>query len=229
MSSGISFASPAVKEDCVMKVISAVALAVVLATSGCASMRGGQEGAVGTTGTTTPTGPVQVGGSEEGVVPVGQELDVRLQQALSSATATVEQRFQTTTVVDLKRGEQVLVPAGATVRGFVSAVQPAGRLDRSGSLTLSFDQIVVNGRQHPIRALATQVYESGGIREEGGKVGTAGAVGAIVGGILGGLKGALLGAVVGGGGVIAATEGKDIELPAGSIIRIRLDTALRLQ
>ena len=110
---------------------------------------------------------------------------MRLQQALSSATATVEQRFQTTTVVDLKRGEQVLVPAGATVRGFVSAVQPAGRLDRSGSLTLSFDQIVVNGRQHPIRALATQVYQSGGIREEGAKVGTAGAVGAIVGGILG--------------------------------------------
>ncbi len=213
-----------------MKVMSAVALAVVLATSACASMGGGREGAVGTTGTaTTPSGPVQVSGSEEGVVPVGQELDVRLQEALSSATATVEQRFQSTTVVDLKRGEKVLVPAGATVRGFVSSVQPAGRLDRSGSLTLSFDQVVVNGREHPIKALATQVFQSGGIREEGGKVGTAGAVGAIVGGILGGLKGALLGAVVGGGGVIAATEGTDVQLPAGAIIRIRLDTPLRIQ
>jgi hypothetical protein len=50
-----------------------------------------------------------------------------------------------------------------------------------------------------------------------------------VGGILGGLEGALLGAVVGGGGVIAATEGKDVELPAGTIIRIRLDTPVRIR
>ena len=54
-------------------------------------------------------------------------------------------------------------------------------------------------------------------------------MGAIIGGIVGGLKGALIGAAVGGGGVIAATEGKDIELPAGSIIRIRMDTPVRLQ
>jgi hypothetical protein len=50
-----------------------------------------------------------------------------------------------------------------------------------------------------------------------------------VGGILGGLEGALIGAVVGGGGVIAATEGKDVELPAGTIIRIRLDTPVRIR
>jgi hypothetical protein len=215
-----------------MKVMSkALVLAVVLATGGCASMRGGESGSVGTTGTetTSATGPVQVGTSQQGVVPVGQEIDVRLQEALSSGTATTEQRFQTTTAVDLKQGDDVLVPAGSTVRGFVSAVQPAGRLDRSGSLTLAFDQIVVNGREHPIRGLATQVFESRGLRDEAGTVGTAGAVGAIVGGILGGLKGALLGAVVGGGGVIAATEGKDVELPAGAIVRVRLDTPVELK
>ena len=48
--------------------------------------------------------------------------------------------------------------------------------------------------------------------------------GAIIGGILGGVKGAVIGAVIGAGGAIAATEGSDIELPAGSIIRIRLDS-----
>ncbi len=216
-----------------MKLVSKAAcvLAVVVALGGCATTRAGEPGAVGTTGTTAtvPTDPVQVGGSEQGVVPVGQEIDVRLQEGLSSATATTEQRFTATTAVDLKQGDDVLVPAGSRVRGFVSAVQPAGRIDRSGSLTLAFDQIVVNGREYPMRGLATQVFESRGIREETGKVGTAGAVGAIVGGILGGLKGALLGAVVGGGGVIAATEGKDIELPAGAIIRVRLDTPVELK
>lgn len=204
-----------------------------LACGGCATMNTGGTSTpgdtpVGTTGT-VPSDPVQVEGSRRGVIPVGQELDVRLQSSLSSATATPEQRFQATTAVDVRQGETVLIPAGTTVRGIVSSVDAAGRVDRSGRLTLAFDQMTVRGREYPIRAMATQVFESRGIREEAGTVGTAGAVGAIVGGIIGGLRGALIGAVVGSGGVIAATEGKDIELPAGTIIRIRLDSPLELR
>lgn len=186
------------------------------------------EGPVGTTGT-VPREPTQVESTERGLIPVGQEMDVRLQTALSSNTATAEQRFETTTVVDLKQGDRVLVPAGSNVRGIVRSVQEAGRVDRSGSLTLAFDQLTVNGREYPMRAMATEVFESKGIREEVGTVGAAGAVGAIVGGIIGGLKGALIGAVVGSGGVIAATEGKDIELPAGAIIRLRLDSPVQIR
>lgn len=183
---------------------------------------------VGTTGTVEP-GRSQVNESRPGVVPVGQELDVRLQDSLSSATATTEQRFTATTAVDLMQGDRVLVPAGSTVRGIVSSAQPAGRVDRVGKLTLAFDQMTVNGRSIPMRGMATQVFESGGIREEAKTVGTAGAVGAIVGGVIGGVKGALIGAIVGSGGVIAATEGKDIELPAGTIVRVRLDTPVNVR
>lgn len=184
---------------------------------------------VGTMGTGSVNDPTQVNSSDRGVVPVGQQMDVRLQGALSSGTATTEQRFEATTAADLMQGDRVLIPAGSTVRGIVRGVDKAGNIDRTGRLTLAFDQIVVNGREYPMRAMATEVFESGGIREEGRTVGTAGAVGAIVGGILGGLKGALLGAVVGSGGVIAATEGKDVELPAGAIVRIRLDSPLQLR
>ena len=206
-------------------------LAGFLAWAGCATMDNTSttspgDTPVGTTGTTTPT---QVSGSERGVIPVGQQLDVRLQTTLSSGTATTEQRFETTTVVDLEQDGTVLVPAGSTVRGIVRSVDPAGKLDRRGSLTLAFDEIVVKGREYPMRAMAAQIFESGGIREEVGTVGTAGAVGAIVGGIIGGLKGALIGAAVGSGGVIAATEGKEVELPAGSIIRVRMDSPVRIR
>lgn len=79
---------------------------------------------------------------------------------------------------------------------------------------------------YTIRGMATQVFESGGIREEAGTVGAGAGVGGVVGGILGGVKGAIIGAVIGAGGAIAATEGKDVHLPTGSIIRIRLDTAV---
>jgi hypothetical protein len=184
---------------------------------------------VGTTGAASSTDPTQVNTSRTGVVPVGQMMDVRLQSSLSSASATREQRFEATTAVDLMQGNRVLVPAGSVVRGIVSSVDRAGNVDRTGSLTLAFDQIEVNGREYPLRAMATEVFESRGIRDEAKTVGTAGAVGAIVGGILGGVKGALIGAAVGTGGVIAATEGKDIELPQGTVVRIRLDSPLQLR
>jgi hypothetical protein len=163
------------------------------------------------------------------VIPVGQELDVRLQQSLSSASAKVEDRFETTTVVDLRQDGKVLVPAGSTVRGQVTSVSPAGKIDRTGKLTVSFDRLSIGGRNHEIRALATQAFESKGIREEAGTVGAGGAVGAIVGGIIGGVRGALIGAAIGAGGVIAATEGKDVELPAGTVLRLRFDTAVDLR
>jgi hypothetical protein len=202
---------------------------------GCADTMGGNppvttpDQPAGTSGTVGSSDPTQVNTSARGVVPVGQQMDVRLQTPLSSATATREQRFQATTAVDLMQGDAVLIPAGSTVRGVVSSVDKAGNIDRTGRLTLAFDQIVVNGREHPLRAMATEVFESKGILGEGKTVGTAGAVGAIVGGIIGGLKGALIGAAVGTGGVIAATEGKDVELAPGTIVRIRLDSPLELR
>ena len=51
----------------------------------------------------------------------------------------------------------------------------------------------------------------------------------IIGGILGGVKGALLGVLIGGGGTIAATEGKEVELPQGSVLRVRIDSPVQIQ
>jgi hypothetical protein len=179
--------------------------------------------------TTAPAEPTTVNNDNPGTIPAGQEMDVRLRTALSSETATAEQRFEATTAVDLMQNGRVLVPAGSLVRGVVSAVDKADRIDRSGSLQLSFDQMVVSGREVPIRGTATQVFESGGIREEAGTAGVGAGVGGIIGGVLGGVKGAILGAVIGAGGAIAATDGKDINLPAGAIVRVRLDSAVNVR
>jgi hypothetical protein len=178
--------------------------------------------------TTVDSGPTEVNTSARGVIPVGQELDVRLQTALSSETATVEQRFEATTAADLTQNGRVLVPAGSIVHGVVSAVKRPGRVDRVGSLTLSFDRITIRGRDHDIRGMATQVFESAGVREEVGTAGAGAGIGGVIGGLLGGVKGAVLGAVIGAGGAIAATEGKDVHLPAGSIVRVRLDSRVNV-
>jgi hypothetical protein len=164
--------------------------------------------------------------TQAGVVPSGTELDVRLERALDSDTAQVEDRFEATTVVDLRENGQLLIPAGSRVRGVVTAVKNAGRIERKGELQLSFDQITVNGRNYPIRGTVTQALEAGGYREDAEKIGAGAAVGAILGGILGGVKGAITGILIGGGGVVAATEGEDVNLPAGTILRVRMDQDL---
>ncbi len=158
------------------------------------------------------------------VIPEGQEIDVRLDSELSSSTAQVEQRFEATTVADLYRGNNVLVPAGSMVRGVISSVTKTSRMERKGSLTVAFDQITINGRVYPMRGTVTEAIESEGIKGEAAKIGAGAGVGAIIGGIIGGMKGALLGVLIGGGGTVAATEGKDVTLPSGTILRVRLDT-----
>ena len=99
------------------------------------------------------------------IVPVGTQFDVRLQGQLNSGTATVEQRFEATTLVDYSEGTRVVIPAGSLVRGFVSSVRAAGRIDRRGSLTLSFDEL--RSRQ-PDLPLARR-RDRGARRQDGGR------------------------------------------------------------
>ena len=189
----------------------------------------GTSGSSGTYGGTTDQQSRPNAPARRNEVPAGQEIDVRLEKELSSDTAQVEDRFTATTMVDLYQGETVLIPAGSTLRGVVSSVNKATRTDRKGSMTIASDQISVHGRSYPIRAVVTQAIESEGIKGEVGKIGAGAGVGAIIGGILGGAKGALLGVLIGGGGTIAATEGKDVTLPAGTVLRVRFDQPLQIR
>lgn len=161
-------------------------------------------------------------------VPVGTELDVRLQTALNSGTAKLEQRFEATTVVDLTMDGTVVIPAGTTVRGFVGSVRPATRTSRQGSLTLSFDEILVKSGPTRMRATVTKALD-GKMSEDVSRVGTGAVVGAILGGLLGGGKGMLVGVLVGGGGTIAATDGTNVDLPPGTILRLRVDSPLEIR
>jgi hypothetical protein len=185
-------------------------------------------------GTTSNTGAVERaprgnrGSARRGEIPAGSEVDTRLQTHLDSETAQVEDRVEATTMVDLYQGNDLLIPAGSVLEGYVSSVDRASRTDRKGELTIMFTRLKVNGRTLDIRAYPTQALESEGLKGEAERIGAGAGVGAIIGGILGGLKGAITGILIGGGGVIAATEGKDVELPAGTVLRVRFDTAVPL-
>ena len=60
-------------------------------------------------------------------------------------------------------GPDIVIPAGAIVRGFVSSVRVAGKIDRRGSLTLSFDELRDRGTVVP----ATRLGDAGARRQDG--------------------------------------------------------------
>jgi hypothetical protein len=157
-------------------------------------------------------------------IPVGTEFDVRLQSRLNSGTARVEDRFDATTIVPYERNGRLLVPSGSVMRGVVNSVTPASRgVNRKGELTLVFDRFSIDGRTYSVRATVIRALEG---EADTGRVAAGAGVGAIIGGILGGMRGALAGILIGGGGTVAATEGNEVDLAPGTVLRVRLDAAL---
>jgi hypothetical protein len=187
----------------------------------------GRQGTATTRGTTTGTTAVNQRGALE--IPAGTEIDVRLTNTLDSGIAKVEDRFEATTLTDLNVSGRTAIPAGSVVRGVITAVEPGTRTNRTAKMTVSFDQVTVNGRAYPMRGTVTQAIEGEGIKGEAGRTAAGAGVGAIIGGILGGFKGALAGILIGGGGTIAATEGKEVNLPQGSVLRVRIDSPVTVQ
>jgi hypothetical protein len=161
-------------------------------------------------------------------VPVGTEMDVRLTDSLDSGAAMVEDRFEGTTIADLRVNGRVAIPAGSIMRGVVTAVETATRTNRKARLTISFDQVTVGGQAHPIRGTVTEAIEGSGIKGEAGRIGAGAGAGALIGGLLGGVKGALVGVAIGGAGTLAATEGKEVRVPQGSVLRVRLDSPVQM-
>jgi hypothetical protein len=174
-----------------------------------------------TRSTTVPRGMIEI--------PSGTELDARLQNPLNSGTAQVEDRFEATTINDVIVDGRVAIPAGSVMRGVVTSVKPGTRTNRTAEMTVSFDQVTINQRSYPMRGTVTEALQGEGIRGELPRTGAGAAVGAVLGGVLGGVKGAVLGTIIGAGGTIAATEGKEVELPQGTQLHVRVDSPLQVR
>jgi hypothetical protein len=154
-------------------------------------------------------------------VPDGTEFAVRLEQPVSSATARREDRVEASVAESVRVNGRIVIPAGATVRGIVTNVEPARRPSNGGRLELSFDQVeMANGRRADIRSRVVSIDE-GGVSKK--RAGIGAALGGILGGILDGKQGALIGVLVGGGGAVVGSKGDDVELPAGTVLNVRLD------
>ena len=158
----------------------------------------------------------------------GTVLEVEMRETLSSRTSRAGDTFKTRVARDLYSEDGILaVPAGAEIIGRVTEAKPLRRVGGQASLGLEFTHLVLSsGGSIQIRAsFAEQGRDQ---RRDKRKILAAAAAGAVLGRILGhkGSGATAVGAVLGaaaGTAVVARSEGKDVEIPAGQIIALRLE------
>jgi hypothetical protein len=179
------------------------------------------------------------------VVPEGTRIQVRLESTLNSKANRQGDRFTAKVIESVQvRGKEV-IPAGTTVEGRVAEVRQAGRIKGRAEVHLSYERLIFpNGVSETIIASQAELDDTqkeemdrreGTIlgesnrRSRAAEIGAGAAIGAGIGAIAGGRKGAAIGA--GAGGLIGLVDvlrrgGKEIEIPAGTLMVIRLDRPL---
>jgi hypothetical protein len=168
----------------------------------------------------------------------GTFVDLAVSDTLSSRFTKAGDGFTASVVDDVKDAQgRVVIPAGSTVHGTVSAVKPAPNPSTPGTLTLALTSVTIGGASYPIEAridsLETVRQGRGVTGGDAAKVGVGAAAGAILGRVLGkNTKGAVIGGIVGGAvGAGVAVQGKDsdIVLPKGAHINASLVSALTVK
>jgi hypothetical protein len=163
-------------------------------------------------------------------IPEGTEIQVRLETPLSSRTARPEDRFTATVMRPVYANDRMAVAAGARVRGTVVNAEAAARPARGGKLELAFNTLELeDNTRADVRATVVSLDEDIDKSETGQRAGIGAALGTLLGGVLGGSKGALIGLVVGGAGGAISSRGDEVELPAGTILTLRLERPVNLR
>lgn len=164
----------------------------------------------------------------EYTIPAGTTVAARLNTALDSETSRVEDRVEATVTSAVMQGDTVLIPEGSTLRGEVTSVEEAGKVKGRASLAVRFRTLTIADHDEPYGVdLGISRLAPATKKDDAAKIGVPAAVGGVIGGILGGKKGAVTGAVIGGGAgtaVVLTTAGKEIELPAGTVLSMKMDS-----
>jgi hypothetical protein len=167
-------------------------------------------------------------------VATGTDLDVELLDGASSKTSQVGNAIRARVTKAVVIDGLTVIPEGALINGTVTEAIPLKKIGGAATLGLRFDTLeLVGGARMPISAgLHEQGKSESG--KDAGTIAGATAGGALLGRLLSKddkTKGTLIGAVVGaaaGTGVAAATKGKEVELPAGTPLALRLEQPLTM-
>ncbi len=168
---------------------------------------------------------------ERVILPAGTELALMTNQRIDSREVVEGQTFSAQIAEDIRDTDgTIAIPRGS------NATLITRRVEGNGDIALDVESVTVGGRRYRI-STADQELENrrdgvGANKRTGQFVGTGAVFGAIIGAIAGGGKGAAIGAVAGAGagaGAEIITQGKEVHVPAETVLRFRLDRPLWLR
>jgi hypothetical protein len=166
----------------------------------------------------------------ETTLPAGTVLPVRFETTISSASSRPEDKVLAVVRQDvLDHDGRIVIPAGSELRGRVVSAQRAGKVKGRSYLAVSFDSVEVNGRVHRVATNRLGVLGRSGAKKDAAIIGGGTGAGALVGALADGKGGAAKGALIGGAtgtGVVLATRGPEVVIPAGARYRVRLADSL---
>jgi len=168
----------------------------------------------------------------------GTSVPLTASDSISTRHAHAGDAFTATVSQDVKDAAgHVVIPAGSTVSGTITAAVPAPNPKSAGHIDLAVTSVSVRGASYAIDASVagkdTVMQGRGVTGADAAKVGAGAAAGAIVGKLLGkNTKGAVIGGVAGAAaGAAAARASRDIDvvIPKGGAITIKLDKPLTVK
>ena len=168
-------------------------------------------------------------------VPAGSRISVRTNETIDSTTASPSQRFSAVVNDDVKDSSgAVMIPKGSNATLVIRDITNPGTTS-SGGVVLDLDSVNVDGRTYNVSSQDLTQHGNQGIgknRRTAEMVGGGAALGTLLGAIAGGGKGAVIGAIAGaavGGTTQVLTRGKQVKVPAETVLNFQLDQPLYLR
>lgn len=166
------------------------------------------------------------------VLPAGTRVAVRLNNTLSTKTASPGEAFTGELSQPLTVDGRQVAPRGATVTGVVASADDGGRIKGRAHIALRLTQIqLADGRSITVSTNSPSFFAPGSKKRDGIAIGVTSGIGAAIGAIAGGGKGAAIGAGAGAGAGTAgvlATKGKAAVIPAESVVTFQLRNSVNL-
>jgi hypothetical protein len=165
-------------------------------------------------------------GYDELVVSADSVIGLQSETTVTSERARVEDRVEARVTRDVRVGNRVAIPAGATALGFVSQVDRGGKFKEHARIAVRFQTVVLpDGTRVNISTDAVIREGASPGNDAAKKMGGGAVAGTILGAIIGGGKGAAIGGMAGAGagaGVVAAGDRNVATLRAGEPMTVRL-------
>jgi hypothetical protein len=157
-------------------------------------------------------------------------IGIRMETAVSSETAKIEDRVIARVTRDVRVDGGTAIPAGARLEGTVTLVEPGGKFRDRARIGVRFTSVVVDDAGRiPIETETIFRDGEGPTGEATSKIGASAVVGTILGAVIGGKKGAAIGGTAGAAGGTAAVMagGRNAAVIAdGTALTVRLSAPL---